>query len=363
MKNALWPLVLVLAAGGPAGGSGTDDESFGPGPESPYGRRNPEAPTELALFEPLLGEYRLSGQRGRTGAGTPGWIRLTYVLDGWGVEFEQRTESSLEVWVLVFDPAARTWWIERFRAPDVVARIEQGHVEQASEGGAGISVWSGSPDLLDGRRRRLVLDGEGALVQTWDEVRGGEITAFWCETFSPKPPGERSPWAAADREPTVQAPSGRPYPDATAELGKLAFLVGDFSFEAIAFQDGREALASTGTRSGRLDPDGWCIRLRGSSALKSDPTRSRSTFNGLVVFDPARETFRYTVIQMPGATWSRWDGLLDGDDLVLELAESNHLKGLNLRVRLTRITEAGFEARVEAPDMSITTRERHTRIR
>ena len=27
------------------------------------------------------------------------------------------------------------------------------------------------------------------------------------------------------------------------------------------------------------------------------------------------------------------------------------------------ITEAGFEARVEAPDMSITTRERHTRIR
>ncbi len=343
------PLVLMLAAG-------AGDEA-----DAPYGRPNERAPGELARLDALLGEYRTRDEDG--GAR---WLRVSYLLDGWGLEIEQRDADGAELWILLFDPLRSTWWVEVLRAPYLVSErlvSEQLVSERASwvlEPGAerlpGFSMWAGSPDGSDGERRRLAQDALGGLVLEREQVQAGVASSHRTE-LAPKAAGVESPWASE--------PFGAPHADAPPELEQLAFLIGEYKVEGTVYCDGAAMETAEGTRVGRYALGGRAIRTyRHMQPMNGGRGSSFFSFSlGFLLFDPGRKTFRYWGVASPGDWRGTWTGSFEGDEVLFEPGVCSESDVRLARFRIVRSGEDGFEMRIEEPDAGLEYRERHTRIR
>ncbi len=313
MSALLAPLLLTLAAG-------VDGDT----------------PAQVQRIAPLLGTYRLRGD-----GAEDGWLRVRYVLDGQGLEVEWRGESQAEVWIGVFDVEQETWWVDVLRVPAVAPCAELWEVEDATEGEVGLSLWSGWLQSADGERRRLAPDGAGGVVLVSEVVRGGHVVSSRAAVFVPVAADVESPWAAGG------GAADGPHPDAPAKLGRLAFLIGDFSHEVAVHERGVVAARASGTRTGRYDLGGWCVRVASDITRIDVGAQVRRLTSGFLVVDPQRELFRYTEVTAPGGGWSVWNGsFVEGGDFVLDLAASSDpmLNRGAVQLRMTRASDAGYEA-------------------
>lgn len=347
-------LLLLLALVVPSLQSAPPAETYDPSPDFPFGRRNPEAPVELERFTPMMGEFEVSpGTAENDGAQDSGRLRVAYAFDGWGVEVCQWSESGADSITLVFDKSKSKWWGNRITAPEMVTTIEQWETDPPIRDKDGIALWSGSPDRLEGKRLSWFKGAnDGCLIQSVEEWGDGiPLTArrFSCQRTP-------DPARLLSREPgtATELPFGKRNPLAPSELGRLDFLIGEFTVATEVTGGGGYAIVPNGKWVGQYFLDGWGIRLEGSSGEGRE--REPGDFTGFFVFTPSSKAFSYTQIDPRVGGMSVWEGTFDEEDIVFRLCA----KPDAIPIRLAAITDRGFEYRMEG---EVVGSSRYTRVR
>ena len=95
----------------------TLQNSYAPGPEHPFGQRNPDAPPETAQFDFMIGEFSCT-DKVRNADGE--WEEIeaiwtaSYFLNGYGVQDRYWSERNATSNIRIFDPVEKQWNITFF---------------------------------------------------------------------------------------------------------------------------------------------------------------------------------------------------------------------------------------------------------
>ncbi len=108
------------------------DVSYNPGPAYPFGRPHPEAPSELAQFAFMIGEFdcvdEIRQQDGSKLRFRAIW-NARYFLNGYGIQDEYWTPRFFTSNIRIYDPDADKWKVTFFRMPGYQSGVWEGGKE------------------------------------------------------------------------------------------------------------------------------------------------------------------------------------------------------------------------------------------
>ncbi len=118
-------------------GSIADERSealeYDPSPEHPFGRPNPQAPSELAQFAFMIGKNNCSEERLNSASGE--WERSErtwdahYFLNGYGIFDSGKSTSSVNSNARIFDTVSNQWQVTFFSMPVYGSGVWKGGLE------------------------------------------------------------------------------------------------------------------------------------------------------------------------------------------------------------------------------------------
>lgn len=303
----LVPVVLgtVIVAGAPisisASASSVGSAEYEPSPAYPFGRRNPEAPGEIAQFEFMIGACDCVDEiRNPDGS----WRRTAavwnarYFLNGYGIQDLYWSDSFATTNIRIYDPERDRWFVNFFSmpAPSVSPRQWVGTQEQDDDG-TRMVMWAGSPDGRNGSRLTFFDIREDGFRWKSEAVVDGDATVGWksdCRRRHPGSGAEVPKFRGFDANTTH--PFGRRHPSAPARFDALDFVVGRHEADAMI-------------RTGSYILNGYGIQLR---------TFSPGTFESSIVLrDQARNVWSMHRFRMPDYTWAVFEGAGADEDFDL----------------------------------------------